>query len=90
MLSQSKGIEMAKFQVGQSVALTEDHPALGLRAGDKGTVWALYDTEPAAYEVTFRDRGGLEFDVTLAQDELEAMIGRSPLEVPSVAQQGPI
>lgn len=60
-----------RFDQGAEVALREDHPALGLKAGARGTVWARYDREPPAYEVTFRDGDGRAFDVLMDEDEVE-------------------
>ena len=34
------GDSMFKFHEGQSVALQNDYPSLGLKAGDRGVVWA--------------------------------------------------
>ena len=59
-----------KFTEGASVALTEDHPSLGLRAGDVGVVWVMYTTSPPAYDVTFPGVNGEEFDMVLEEDEL--------------------
>ena len=59
-----------RFRKSAEVAVREDHPDLGLRAGDSGIVWALYDTNPPAYEVAFRDADGVEFDFLMEQDEL--------------------
>ncbi len=62
---------MFHFQEGETVAVKANYPSLGLRAGDTGTVWALYQSEPPAYEVTFRDRDGREFDMTVYEEEIE-------------------
>lgn len=77
---------MFKFHEGACVAIRGDNPQLGLVAGETGTVWALYETQPPAYEVTFspQDRG--EFDALMYEEELtepavEAVaesMGRSP------------
>ncbi len=61
---------MFKFNEGAQVALKTDNPVLGLTAGDSGTIWALYDTQPPAYEVTFRPQNGEEFDALMYEDEL--------------------
>lgn len=61
---------MFKFAEGEAVALTEDHPSLGLRAGDVGVVWVMYTTTPPAYDVTFSDADGEKFDIVLEEDEL--------------------
>jgi hypothetical protein len=63
-----------RFKEGDAVQLKVDRPALGLRAGDAGTVWALYALEPPAYEVTFPTENGDAFDVTLTEDELLAVV----------------
>jgi len=59
-----------KFQEGETVRLTKDHPALGLKAGDTGTVWAVYSSSPTSYEVTFRDDDGMSFDMLCYEEEL--------------------
>ena len=59
-----------RFAEGESVALTEDHPSLGLSAGDVGVVWVMYTTTPPAYDVTFSDADGEKFDMVLEEDEL--------------------
>ncbi len=61
---------MFKFSEGAQVAIKSDKPALGLTAGDAGKVWALYHSEPVAYEVTFCARNGEEFDALMYEDEL--------------------
>ena len=61
---------MFKFSEGACVALKNDNPQLGLVAGDTGVVWALYETQPPAYEVTFRTRDGEEFDALTYEEEL--------------------
>lgn len=43
---------------------------MGLSAGDCGTIWALYDTQPPAYEVTFCTQEGEDFDALMYEDEL--------------------
>lgn len=61
---------MFKFSEGARVALKSDNPQLGLAAGDTGTIWALYDTQPPAYEVTFCSQEGDEFDALMYEEEL--------------------
>lgn len=61
---------MFKFNEGAPATLKNDNPVLGLVAGDIGTIWALYDTQPPAYEVTFRTQNGEEFDALMYEDEL--------------------
>jgi len=61
---------MFKFTEGAIVAIKNDNPQLGLVAGDTGVVWALYDIEPPAYEVTFSPRNGEEFDALMYEQEL--------------------
>lgn len=61
---------MFMLNEGAQVALRNDNPVLGLVAGDIGTIWALYDTQPPAYEVTFRPQNGEEFDALMYEDEL--------------------
>ena len=62
---------MLKFSEGARVALKSDNPQLGLVAGEAGTIWALYDTQPPAYEVTFSSPKG-NFDALMYEEELEA------------------
>jgi hypothetical protein len=64
---------MVKFHEGQSVSLLADYPALGLKAGDTGVVWAAYATDPASYEVTFRHQSGDAFDMTVGEIEIAAI-----------------
>lgn len=61
---------MFKFAEGAAVTIKNDNPTLGLTAGEAGKVWALYDTQPPAYEVTFCTEGGDEFDALMYEDEL--------------------
>jgi hypothetical protein len=67
-----------KFHEGQKVAIRGDCPRLGLRTGDIGVIWALYDIEPPSYEVTFTRTNEEAFDMTLSEDEITAAktIGR--------------
>jgi hypothetical protein len=62
-----------KFQYGETVTLKEDHPGVGLRAGDTGVVVALYQMDPPAYDVTFCDLDGREFDGFLYEEDLEPL-----------------
>ncbi len=62
---------MSKFQEGNKVILVNnDYCELGLPAGSVGTMWAEYQGEPPAYEVTFYDRPGVGLDMTLSADEM--------------------
>ncbi len=70
---------MFKFREGACVAIKSDNPALGLTTEDTGTIWALYDTEPPAYEVTFSPANGDEFDALMYEEELmELEVEREP------------
>lgn len=71
---------MFKFSEGARVALKSDNPQLGLVAGDIGMIWALYDTQPPAYEVTFCSQEGGEFDALMYEEEL----GESAVEMGAV------
>ena len=64
---------MFKFHEGQCVSLGADYPALGMKAGEIGVVWAIYATDPASYEVTFRRSGDDEFDMTATEGDLVAV-----------------
>ena len=61
---------MFKFLEGTQVAIKSDNATLGLTAGDVGKIWALYQTDPPAYEVTFCAQNGEEFDALMYEDEL--------------------
>ena len=61
-----------RFHEGAVVALRTDYFELGLKAGTQGTVWCLYDLETPEYEVTFRDKEGRDFDLTLCEEEISA------------------
>ena len=61
---------MFKLVEGAVVAIKNDNPQLGLVAGDTGIIWALYDIEPPAYEITFRLQNGEEFDALMYETEL--------------------
>lgn len=65
---------MFQFGEGTVVVLRNDRPGLDLKAGDAGVVWALYQTQPPMYEVTFRDRSGQDFDVTMTEDEITEVV----------------
>ena len=73
---------MFKFTEGACVALKNDSPQLGLTTGERGVVWALYDTQPPSYEVTFRAQDGSEFDALMHEEELV-----EPLVEPAVEQE---
>ncbi|MGI4789524.1 MAG: hypothetical protein ACRYFS_11815 [Janthinobacterium lividum] len=74
---------MFKFAEGAQVAIKSDNATLGLMAGDIGKVWALYSTEPPAYEVTFCAQDS-EFDALMYEDELvEPVTERETLSVRS-------
>lgn len=62
---------MFKFQEGQTLVLKEDMPLLGLKAGEPCVVWALYATDPPAYEITIRLPNGKELGLMLDEDELQ-------------------
>lgn len=53
------------------MVLREDHPLIDLKAGDAGAVIAWYEMDPPAYEVTFRDPEGKEFDALMKEEELD-------------------
>ena len=78
---------MFKFHEGQSVALREDHLSLGLKAGDTGVVWALYATEPPAYEVTFGGSDDVAFDMTVTEEEVEEVDVLAPKAVRKAGKQ---
>ena len=61
---------MFKFPEGAQVAIKSDTLTLGLTAGDMGKMWALYHSEPPAYEVTFCAQSGEEFDALMYEEEL--------------------
>ena len=61
---------MFRYSEDTIVALAADDPGLDLDAGTTGVVWALYNTTPPSYEVTFTGKDGLKFDVTMSEDEL--------------------
>lgn len=71
---------MFKFTEGARVAIKEDNLPLGLTAGETGVIWALYETQPPAYEVTFCTRDGEEFDALMYEEELA-----EPTAKPAVA-----
>jgi len=61
---------MFKFTQGAIVAIKNDNPQLGLVAGNTGVIWAMYEIEPPAYEVTFSPQEGEEFDALMYEHEL--------------------
>jgi hypothetical protein len=73
---------MHKYTEGESVALIEDHPRLGLKAGNSGRVWALYAVDPPTYEVTFTDVNGDELDLTVSEDEIGPLPAQGPVRRP--------
>lgn len=64
-----------KFSEGARVAIKSDNLQLGLAAGETGRIWALYDTQPPAYEVTFCSQDGGEFDALMYEEELVETVG---------------
>ena len=61
---------MFKFGEGACVALKSDNPKLGLLAGDTGVVWAMAETQPPTYEITFCAQDGEGFDALTYEEEL--------------------
>ncbi len=61
---------MFQYREGTTVAIKNDMPGLTLKAGDAGTIWALYDMQPPMYEITFRASDGQDFDLTLSEEEI--------------------
>ena len=59
---------MFTFQEGDIVTIRESIPGL-IDAGGRGIVWALYQTDPPAYEVTFWPNGEA-FDMTVTDAEI--------------------
>ena len=60
---------MFNFKEGMSIALKSGNPTLGLAESEPGEIWALYDTQPPAYEVTFCPQGGEEFGALMYEEE---------------------
>lgn len=61
---------MAKIELLDTVALTEDVPALGLTAGEVGAVVEVL-SDGAAFEVEFCDNDGVSYGLhTLRADQL--------------------
>ena len=44
------------------------------KAGDAGTIWALYDMKPPMYEITFQASDGQDFDLTLSEEEITEVV----------------
>lgn len=65
---------MTKFKEGECVRLKVAIDDLGLDTTMNGFVWALYNTVPQSYEVTFTDGAGVNLDVMLSDDELVSAI----------------
>ena len=63
---------MPKFECGDTVVLRSDDSLTDMKAGDAGVVIAWYDMDPPAYEVTFRDPKGREFDALMKEEELSS------------------
>lgn len=61
-----------QFRKGAVVTLRSDCSDLGLNLGSQGIIWCLYQSEPPAYEVTFQDKEGHAFDLTLCEEEISA------------------
>jgi len=60
-----------RFNEGDRVMLLHDlYRDIDLDRGAIGTVWVEYQGEPPAYEVTFCDNNGKEFDLTVIADEI--------------------
>jgi len=60
------------FQKGDIVSLIADNPILGLKAGDLGVIWLVYDLMPDIYEVTFGE-GKDAFDMATYEEEIQAV-----------------
>lgn len=60
--------------------LKNDYPGLNLWQGDVGIIWALYKTEPPAYEATFRLPSGEAVDMTVSENEIAAAVKSEDLE----------
>ena len=61
---------MFMFQEGDVVSILKDMPELELVAGDRGVIWALYGTDPPAYEATFWPKTGDGLDITVYEEEV--------------------
>ena len=72
---------MFQFREGECVALKNDNPTLGLIAGETGKIWALYDSHPPSYEVTFCPQNGSEFDALMSEEELTGLMSDRDKEV---------
>jgi hypothetical protein len=64
---------MTAIKKGDLVKILTDYPDLGLNAGDIGTVWYVYESEPPAYEVTFQGFKNKEFDFLVWHNEIAAI-----------------
>ena len=62
--------ERFAFWGGEIVAFLHDKPKDGIRVGDPGWVWGVYDLNPPVYEATFTTGDGDEIDVMFQADEV--------------------
>lgn len=64
-----------RFCGNEIVRLLQDHPDDGLKAGDCGVIWGVYDFEKPFYEASFYNRNGDFTDMMFAEKEVEEVLG---------------
>ena len=63
-----------RFEGNEIVRLKQDHPDDGLKSGDCGVVWGVYDMEPPLYEASFFDQSGNHTDMMFVEQDVEEVL----------------
>jgi len=63
-----------RFWGDEIVRLKQDHPDGGLKAGDCGVVWGVYDFKPPFYEASFFDENGHNTDMMFGEQDVEEVL----------------
>lgn len=61
------------FDGGEVVRLKHDHPEDGLKSGDCGLVWGVYNLDPPFYEACFVDEFGDFTDLQFEDGEVDQL-----------------
>jgi len=78
---------------GEVVRLLEDHPNDGLKVGDAGYVWGVYNVyvfeglAPPFYEATFYAQDGTGIDMMFTADQVERVDDPTGARIPDDARE---
>jgi hypothetical protein len=63
-----------RFWGNEIVRLKKDRPDAGLKAGDCGVVWGVYDMKPPLFEASFFDENGENTDMMFEEQDVEEVL----------------